>query len=629
MGVKVKRDRPSRRLHHRVTAPLYATVDGHRMRAADWSLGGLRIEGYPGELPGVTDTINLHISLPFQGFDVAFDTQAEVVRHDPDTGMFAIKFLELGERERELMSHFVEEIVRGSMVDVEDTIQRIDVPVTPVSTKPDPNPIAEMPVRRLPVKTVVMSTFYLALGFVVFGYLGVMLYANYFRMEVRTAVISAPLESVKAQFDGRIVWSNFRPGQTVQTGDVLLYVADNELEKDIDFARIEVSERQANLEFLRRKHADELRRMEGLADVTIKNVRQRKLEIDALAAAARAAQSQAQRLDSLLKQGFTTRTRAEEAEAAYIKAKKALESRRLELEASSTLASSYIGKRHFTGTNFVGDVGKIAAEVSLAEKRIGIASTKLDVLLKHRSRLAVRAPFDGTLLELPRVDMAAVRHGETVAVVEQRQARRVTAYLKQDEVLKVGLGDRAYGYIPALNESQPLVVVDIDRTTGFVNEQTSQYKFRGTRDRSARVTLEFEHPELVSDPRMHRAGLPVIVLFEQRTNNQIISEISRRVKMLLISVVGADEPTVGKFGDRVKVKQRPTLGSTRSSVDVPKLRRSSALERRQEMITLLGLTEHGRVDMDRFVPAALVRFVGRLKATAGFTSAPVLRVSDF
>ncbi|MEL7543360.1 MAG: PilZ domain-containing protein [Pseudomonadota bacterium] len=570
MGVKVKRDRPSRRLHHRVTAPLYATVDGHVARAADWSLGGLRIENFAGTVPGVGDIIDLHISLPFQGFQVAFDTRGEIVRNDIAGGMFALKFLELGEREAELMQHFVEEIVRGTMVDVEDTIQRIDVPVTPVSTKPDPNPIAEIPKRRLPVKTVVMSTFYMALGFVVFGYFGVMLYANYFRMEVRTAVISAPLESVKAQFDGRIVWTDHRAGQRVKAGDILLYVADNELEKEIDFARIEVEERRANLAFLRRKQADELHRMEGLADVTLKNVRQRKLEIDALEVEVKAAESQASRLGSLLAQGFTTRQRVEEAEAAWVDAKKRLASRRLELKSQSRLAKSYIGKRHFTGQNFVGEVGRIGAEVELAERRIGIASTKLDVLLKHRARLAVRSPFDGVLLDLPRVDMASVRHGETVAIVEQRRRRDVLAYLQQDEVLQVGVGDRAYGFIPALNESVPLIVREIDRTSGFVDENLSNYRFRGVRDRSARVRLDFEYPELMRDVQRYRSGLPMIVLFQQQSTNQVLSEINRRLKMVAIAVFGSKGPVVGTFKPNENVERELKRGAaTGGSVTVP------------------------------------------------------------
>ena len=125
MAVKVRRERPDQRRHHRVTAPLYVTLSGHRVKAADWSLGGLRIEDFPGEMPAPLAPLELVLTLPFQGFDVTFDAKAEVVRANPEAGMIAVRFIELGERERELMSHFLEELVRGSMVDVEDTIQRI------------------------------------------------------------------------------------------------------------------------------------------------------------------------------------------------------------------------------------------------------------------------------------------------------------------------------------------------------------------------------------------------------------------------------------------------------------------------------------------------------------------------
>jgi len=606
-------------MHHRVTAPLFATVDGHTVRAADWSLGGLRLVGFPGDLPSVGDTVQLHISLPFQGFEVAFDTGGQVVRNDAGAAMFAIQFIGLGDRERELMSHFIEEIVRGSMVDVEDTIQRIDVPVTPVSTKPDPNPIAEIPTRRIPVKTIVMSVFYLMLGFFVFGYLGVMVYANYFRMEVQTAVISAPLESVKALFDGRIVWAEFRPGSRVRTGDILLNVADNDLEKEIDFARIAIDERRGQLDFLRRKQADELSRMEGLADISLKNIRQRKLEVDALAAAAAAAGIQSRRLAGLMEQGYTTKARAEEAEAAWVDARKRLASRRLELETSSRLASAYLGKRHFTGTNFVGEVGRIDAEISLAESRIGIATARHDVLLRQRARLAVRAPFDGMLLELPRVNLASVRQGDTVAVIEQREARRVTAYLRQDEVLKVGLGDRAYGYIPALNESQPLVVVDIDRTTGFVDEQNSSYKWRGSQDRSAQVTLEFENPQMVADARRYRSGLPVIVLFEQRSTSHILSEIERRLKLLKISITGSGGSITGRFGDRPAATYAPRKGA---AIVPRKSLFSGTARRRKDMISLLGLKPDGHLDTTMPIPASVTRWLHRIRSRFLAASSP-------
>ena len=140
MVVKVRRERPDQRRHHRLTAPLYVTIGPHTLRAADWSLGGLRLEGYPDRIPELGEAVEMNIALPYQSFAISFEARGEIVRRDPRTGMFALKFTELGERELRILEHFVEELVRGSMTDIEDTIQRIDVPVTPVSTKPESTP---------------------------------------------------------------------------------------------------------------------------------------------------------------------------------------------------------------------------------------------------------------------------------------------------------------------------------------------------------------------------------------------------------------------------------------------------------------------------------------------------------
>ena len=83
MAVKVKRERPDQRRHHRVTAPLFVDVGGVRLRAADWSLGGLRIEDHPGPVPEVGALLPISLTLPFQGFEVSFDAKATVVRNDP------------------------------------------------------------------------------------------------------------------------------------------------------------------------------------------------------------------------------------------------------------------------------------------------------------------------------------------------------------------------------------------------------------------------------------------------------------------------------------------------------------------------------------------------------------------
>lgn len=538
MAVKIKRERPDQRRHHRVTAPLFVGVDGHSMRAADWSLGGLRVEEFPGEIPATGSEKTLHLTLPFQGFDVSFEVKAEVVRANAVTKMFAVRFLEIGERERELMQHFIEELVRGSMSEVEDTIQRIDVPVTPAKLEPDAKKIpANMPVRRWPVKTVVMSSIYAAAGFIIFGYAGLLGYSNFYRMEIQTAVISAPVETLKAQVDGQVLLTGLKPGDEVKAGDVVVNVFDSQLEREIEFADISVKERMAQLSYLKQKHADELEKARGFATVEMKNVRQSKAEIEGLEQQLRLAELQLGRMKGLYEKGFATETKYDEAQKQVINLKSQIETRRIELESRVDLAEQNFGKRLYTGENIVGQTADVAAQVRLAEHEIQLAEERRKSYLAQRQRAAVVAPFDGTLLDIQKFDKSSVRRGDVIATIEQRRDRTVTAFLNQDEVMKVGLGDEALIYVPAIGETLKGRVTKIDRTSGFLREQDERhgpgYNWRGPVDRSAKIEIEFADRQQVSDYDRYRSGLPVVVVFEQRSTNSLLSTIKKKFAVSL------------------------------------------------------------------------------------------------
>lgn len=533
MAVKVKRERPDQRRHHRVTAPLFVGVDGARLRATNWSLGGVQLEGYPGDLPSPGTEKKFQLTLPFQGFDVSFDVKAEVVRAGGEKKAVALRFTEIGERERELMQHFIEELVRGSMSDVEDTIQRIDVPVTPAKLEPDAkNFPANVPVRRWPMKTLVVSSIYGFAGFAIFGYAGLLGYTNFFRMEIQTAVISAPIETVVAQADGQIAWTNIKPGDEVKAGDVVVNVVDNQLEREIDLADIEVQERKAQLGFLKRRHTDELDKLRGFATVEMKNVKQSKVELEGFRDQLTVAELQYERLKGLADKGFTTETKLDEARKQVISLTTQLESRRIELESRVELADQNIGKRLYNGVNLVGDASEIEDKVHLAEHEILLAEQKAQSYVKQRQRAAVTSPFDGTVLDLPRVDKGSVRKGDTIAVIEQRRDRHVVAFLNQDEILKVGIGDEALVFLPALGETVKGRVTQIDRTSGFVAEQRERqmpgYQWRGAHDRSAKIIIDFEEPQKVEDFDRYRTGLPAIVVFEQRSTNSLMSTLKKK-----------------------------------------------------------------------------------------------------
>ncbi|MGL4395032.1 MAG: HlyD family efflux transporter periplasmic adaptor subunit [Hyphomicrobium sp.] len=538
MAVKIKRERPDQRRHHRVTAPLFVRVGSENLRATDWSLGGLRLDGYPGDLPMAGSEHGFQLTLPFQGFDVSFDIKAEVVRTNPESKMIAVRYTEIGERERELMQHFIEELVRGSMSDVEDTIQRIDVPVTPAKLAPDVKSVpANMPVRRWPMKTVVMTGVYAAIGMVVFGYAGLLGYANFFRMEIQTAVISAPVEIVRAQVDGQVQLTGLKPGDEVKAGEVVAELIDNALERDMELADIAVKERQAQLVYLKQRHAEELDKLKGFATVEMKNVKQSKVELQGLQDQLKLAEQQFGRLKQIFDKGFTTESKLDEVHKQVIALRSATESRRIELSSRLELADQNIGRRLYTGDNIVGQAGDVEAQVRLAEHEVHLAEEKRQSFAKQRHRTSAVAPFDGTVLELPRFDRASVRKGDTVAIIEQRRNRHVTAFLNQDEILKVGLGDEAVLFIPALGESMKGVVSSIDRTTGFLKEQDQRqapgYGWRGASDRSAKITLTFADPDKVADFERYRAGLPVVVVFEQRTTNSLLAKIKNKFAVAL------------------------------------------------------------------------------------------------
>ncbi|MGE0767425.1 MAG: HlyD family efflux transporter periplasmic adaptor subunit [Hyphomicrobiaceae bacterium] len=537
MAVKVRRERADQRRHHRVTAPLFVTLNGQRVKAADWSIGGARLDEFPGEMPVEASTTDLTLTLPFQGFDVTFDAKAYVVRSDADARRIALRFVDLGERERELMSHFLEELVRGSMVEVEDTIQRIDVPVTPASLKPDAELVPHMPVRRWPLKMLVMSAFYVVVGTIVFGYAAVLTYTNFFRMEVRTAVITAPVETVTSTADGRVDWAGVKPGDAVKAGDVVVKLVDSQLQREIELAEIAVQERKAQLGNLKRRHLEELERVRGFAAIEMKNIEQTKLELQALAEQLEIATLQEQRLRGLKEQGYVTAAKLEDASRQVIALRKDLEVRRVELKARIELSEQNVGKRLYSGNGAVGTaeltggLAGVEADIRMGEHEIKLAQQRYIASLRLHERLAVRAPFDGVVLDLPRLDSASVRRGDVIAVIEQRKKREITAWLNQDEILHVGLGDQATLFVPALNETLQAKVTRIDRTSGFVDEQKRAqnpgYRWRGPTDRTAKVTLAFADPDRVADADRYRSGLPVVVIFPQRSSNSVLASLGR------------------------------------------------------------------------------------------------------
>lgn len=258
--MKITREKACQRLHHRINTPLTIRIDGQKYSAIDWSLGGFRIKGWSksNDLTSVDGDPVCNFRLPFQGFNIDFDVAIHLLRFDKKSHQAAFRFIELSERQTELMSHFIEQLVRGSMTPVRDTILRIDSPVTPVSIEPDPSPATEVPVRGVFSSKFIMSTIYLFLGAALCVLVVTIIYENFLSLKVTSAVVFAPVEPVISLIDGRIKSVNSNINRDIGGGESLFIIDSPTLRKSLEKAKISVEQKKLELEERRKKYALEI-----------------------------------------------------------------------------------------------------------------------------------------------------------------------------------------------------------------------------------------------------------------------------------------------------------------------------------------------------------------------------------
>lgn len=524
--MKVVRERPSEKRYHQVTAPLVVTLPwGERQTSTQWSLGGLLLSGLSGKLPQEGDTLALTLELPFQGFHISFEVNAKVTKADSDTGTLGVEFIELTERAHDLLVHFIDDLVRGKMATVDDTICRIDVPVTPISTKPDPAP-GDTGTRRWPIKTILASAFYIIFGMGVFGYLGILIYGLTMRLEVKSAVVSAPVSSVKMPVDGKLIPVRLENGLKVRRGDIIARIENAKLVADVDEKRIALQEARDLLARAEEKFRIQTSRMK-LYKVVKKTDRQIALaEVETAKEALAAADNAFERASKLRAKGLINEEKFDQAKKSLAEAEARLKKAEYELERASTL-DAVSDRVFFNNKEFVADLDMLALEVDEATTRINAAYAGLEQAEKAIKRLVIEAPFDGRIVSVLQSGNVNLVRNDTVLTIEKTDSPTVLAYLTQDEVLSVGVNDRAKVFIPGLDRHMQATVTKVDRASGFVDPQASRYEWNDRTERTALVSLKLD-PVDKSHDRIS-AGLPAVVIFPKRSTSDVYNKLGRGI----------------------------------------------------------------------------------------------------
>lgn len=508
--MQVIRERPAAARAFPITAPARVAIGaGEAVPAIEWSRLHVLVPAQVAGTPPPAQT-SLTLILDFQGYEIAVPAVAERVVEAGDADDVArYEFTDLDARGAELIELFVADIVRGRMSSAGETLLRIDTPVEPISTAPDPKPTTDTPARRS-WRPAIMTVFYLMVGIGLFGYVGMLIYANFVRLEVETGVVSRPVTVVPMPHDGLVVDLAAGAETRLAAGALVARLADPELEARIDTKRIELNAAADAAERLAREIEVRSAQLEDYRLISRTERESADAEVAAREEERRTAALAVERARTLVDKGHAPKRDLDDAKAALALAEARLTSAELTVERRGALEVA--GRvRHHNGREFVVDLDLLRVEMEEADAAVERASAELAVLLERRAGQEVRAPWGARVVEVMQQPGARLLRGAPLVALERDVPPTVEAFLTQEEVLEIGLGDTADIYLPALDRRVPARVEAVDRTSGFVDEQDSQYTWRGPADRSARVTLVLG-PEAVDLP----SGLPAVALFHRR-----------------------------------------------------------------------------------------------------------------
>ena len=528
--MQIVREKPCHRRHHRVTAPLAVTLpDGAVVTATDWSVGGLRIDGLNGIDAGIGDSLTLTLQLPFQGFDISFDVEARLVRrkdHPEQGDSLAFEFTALEERSRDLMVHFIDDLIRGKMASVDDTICRIDVPVTPISTKPDANPVADMQVRRWPVKTIVMSTLYLCVGFAILGYLGLLIVSKTLRMEVQSAVVNAPVATLKMPADGLLLPVSMQPGMEVRKGQEIARIEDVALNTRIDQQTLALEQARQDLRRMHERYRIESDRMKLYQVITRTDLQTACARVAAAREALSAADANLQRMATLEEKGLIQKARHDEAikrqahaEAELVKAESQVE--------RWTAMSGVSDRKYYNHKEFVSDLDMLTLQLDEAQAAVSLALQRLERLQDLKKGMVLVAPFDGRIVTVEQIGHTTVMRNEPLLTIQKTETPTVIAFLDQEQIIQVGMNDRAKVFVPSMARHIEARVVRIDRNLAFLKAATSDFRWKEGYEKSAMVSLALDSE--VADAIDLAVGLPVVAIFDKRSTSYLNNVVGKTV----------------------------------------------------------------------------------------------------
>ena len=526
-------DAPRRRLHKRDLFPLQMEINGSIYFVSQWTIKYFKIVDYSDEVT-LHQEFSIKPIVKFRDFNIQFDATAIALHYDAKKQELVAGFKNIPEEHQELLRYFSEALNRGDMVNIDNVLRRVDMPVTPASTE-----LAEIPAtlcRKQKIKRRLYTSLYLISGSLLLLFTLATLYNSFFRLNIETAFVNSAITPVQSYIQGTIKKVLVANNTHVSVGQPLLTldVSNNKrLPKQyrIDVAKQQVALYQALIDDAQNKNSEKARLRQtklsaanaslqaAILNRTIKCNRHYASEIDRRNPKKRNAECQIAR-----KKVSVSRAKVKSSRAYFATISKNL-------------------KKNLKGSS--------ADQKSLAilQAKLELAQQKLKVIEGTPESLSgmetIVSPIAGKIIKIVELENQYVKKGDLIAVIQKPDSEQfVEAYLSYQEASKLKVGSKAIASSPSLARDYPMIVEQVDFTDKVISVSSiNLFNRQIPESKRAKVTLKF----VDKNSETLTFALPVKLSIEK--HSYITEKVKQSIASLFDFIIGkahAEEPLQSK-----------------------------------------------------------------------------------
>ena len=472
-------DAPRKRLHKRDLFPLQMEVDGEIYFVPQWTTKHFKLVDYTGNVT-LNKTIAIKPIVKFRDFNIQFDATAIPLHYNAKKKELVATFKNIPEEHQELLKYFSEALNTGDMVNIDNVLRRVDMPVTPASTSLTP-PTNDTSSKQ---KRTLYSGFYFALGSILLLFTLATLYNNFFRIDVKTAFISAAIAPVQSHGQGTIKDILVKQNDHVSSGQALLTLDTSNsyrLPKQykLDAAIQQVKLYEALIDEKKNKENHRIR-----LDQTKFNTANASLQASTISRNLKCNRAYASQIDRR-----NPKKRRAECQAA----RKKVTAARSKLKAAKE--SLYTARKGYK-SNLKGDKNGLTS-LAVLQAKLEQAKLKVNAIKSTPESLSgietIYSPVSGKVIKIANLQNQYMKAGQLVAVIQQDNSEQyIEAHLTLAEASKLKVGAKAIAYSPLLKRDYPVVLTEIDFTNDIINNSNqSLLNSHISKDKTAKLTFKF------------------------------------------------------------------------------------------------------------------------------------------